>query len=254
MSKSDFSPVKSADRVFDILEELIHHPHGITTHELGKRLGIAASSIHALIQTMVRRKYAKINEERKITLGTKFYEFAARYSNDPLLLHAKPVMKSLARQVNENIHLAVLDGLDIVYIACEQTTHPVRYHFEIGQTQKAYVTGVGKMLLSQYSDKAIRDMFASYHFEKLTEHTIDSVEMLAERLELIRRNGYSLDDSESYVGAKCYAAPIYDANGAMIASISISIPFLRADSAHDDAYVALIKEAGRQISALFGDR
>ena len=175
-AKDGFIPVKSADRVLDIFEELLKQPNGLSTNELGQRLQIAGSSLHALIQTMLHRKYVKINEERKIVLGNKFYEFVGVYANDPLIVQSKPIMKALSKRVNENIHLAILEGTDIVFIACEQTTHPIRYFVEPGQTQKAHLTAVGKMLLSQYSDKRIQEMYANYPFEKITDNTIDSMD------------------------------------------------------------------------------
>lgn len=248
MAPKEFVPVKSADRVFDILEELAKRPEGLSLQEIGQRLGIAGSSIHALVQTMAHRKYVKINEARKITLGNKFYEFIGLFANEPLLAAAKPFMKSIAQQVNENVHLAILDGLDIVFIACEQTTHPIRYHVEVGQTQPAHITGVGKVLLSQFSDKMIKEMYADFPFTKITENTIVSVTKLIDTLKVIRSRGYGLDDNESYMGSKCYAGPLYNANQRMIASLSISIPFVRNEQDRDEEMIGLVRSSCRQIS------
>lgn len=252
-AKDGFIPVKSADRVLDIFEELLKQPNGLSTNELGQRLQIAGSSLHALIQTMLHRKYVKINEERKVVLGNKFYEFVGVYANDPLIVQSKPIMKALSKRVNENIHLAILEGTDIVFIACEQTTHPIRYFVEPGQTQKAHLTAVGKMLLSQYSDKRIQEMYANYPFEKITDNTIDSMDKLLEKLEFSRTRGYSLDDGEAYSGSKCYAGPIYDQSHRMIASLSISIPFLRVENDRDEEMISLVKEACRQLSSRLAD-
>ena len=175
-------------------------------------------------------------------------EFIGLFTNEPLLAAAKPIMRSIAQQVNENVHLAILDGLDIVFIACEQTTHPIRYHVEVGQTQPAHITGVGKVLLSQFSDKTIKEMYADFPFTKLTANTIDSITKLTDTLKTIRSLGYGLDDNESYMGSKCYAGPIYNANQRMIASLSISIPFVRNEQDRDEEMVGLVQLSCRQIT------
>lgn len=253
MSGKSFTPVKSADRVFDIMEEIIKHEEGMHIRELGKKLNIADSSIHALVHTMLHRKYLKMDESRKLFLGPKFYQFCNRMSANPLVIYSKPLMKDLKNRFNENVHLAVLDGLDVVYIAYEQSTHPVRYHVEIGKSQPAHVTGVGKMLLSAYPEHKIRELYREYNFEKFTPATIASADELVAELERVRQRGYSVDDGESYDGTKCFAAPIYDASGKMIASMSISIPFVRFDDDRDQEMIAAIKDTTQKLSRILAE-
>lgn len=246
--KKHFTPVKSADRVFDIFEEIVKHSGGLTIHELGQQLDIASSSIHGLVHTMLNRKYLNMDESRNLSLGIKFFEFANLFSQHPLLTFAKPLMKEIAAKINENVHLAILDGLDVVFIACEETTHPIRYHVQIGQPQKAHITGTGKMLLAKYSNQAIRELYKSYPFVKYTENTICSAEALVEELDEVRSNGYSIDNGEGFEGAKCFAAPIYDKNHQMISSISISIPYARSDSERESELIELIVTSAKRLS------
>lgn len=247
MSAPTAFSVKSADRVFDILELLIQYPDGMTTHEIGKRLGIAGSSIHALIKTMAARRYVRETSSRHIVLGTKFYEFAQSFAREPLLLQCKPAMNRLADMFNENVHVAVLDGKYAVFIAVHETTHPIRYHNKVGSAQHAHATAVGKMLLSRCSDETIRKMYDGFAFVPLTGHTITSVGQLVEQLRCIRERGYSVDNGESYEGSRCYAAPIYSGKE-LAAGISISIPHFRMEVHREQAMIDAVVEAGRQIS------
>ncbi|GMA60728.1 IclR family transcriptional regulator [Alicyclobacillus fastidiosus] len=249
--KKNFMPVKSADRVFDILELLAQQKNGIHIRELGKQLNIADSSIHALVHTMLQRRFLKMDGNRRIWLGSKVYEFSNIVSADPLLKFSKPVMKEIKQRFNQNVHLAVLDGLDVVYIAYEESNQPIRYHMEVGKVQSAHVTGLGKMLLSSFSDDQIKKLYQNYVFEKLTPTTIDSVNKLVKELNQIRQRGYSIDDAESYKGCKCFAAPIYDRYDKMIASVSISIPFFTDEDAQREPELILtVKEAANRISLL----
>ncbi|MBP1153610.1 MULTISPECIES: IclR family transcriptional regulator [unclassified Paenibacillus] len=253
MKNKPFMPVKSADRVFDILEELVKHNDGLHIRELGKKLNIADSSIHALVHTMLQRRYLKMDESRKLFLGSKFYQFSNMMSATPLVPIAKPIMKQIKIKFNENVHLAVLDGLDIVYVAYEESTNPLRYHMEVGRAQSAYVTAVGKMLLSAHSNDQIRMLYAGYTFEKMTPNTITNLDDLIAELERIRERGYSKDDGESYEACICFAAPIYDSTNHMIASMSISIPFVTAQEKREPEMIATIKEATNRVSSLLKD-
>lgn len=250
MTTKKFVPVKSADRVFDILEEIIKNKEGLHIRELGKKLNIADSSIHALVQTMMQRRYLKMDESRKLQLGSKFYEFSEITNSDSLMMFARPFMKTIKNKFDENVHLAVLDGLDAIYIAFEESTHPIRYHMEVGKVQPAHIGGVGKMLLSSYTNEQIEKLYSNYPFEKLTPKTIDNVEDLIAELDRIRSRGYSIDNSESYEGCKCFAAPIYNAENRMIASMSISIPFISPEETREPDIIATIKETTQTITAL----
>jgi IclR family KDG regulon transcriptional repressor len=183
-------------------------------------------------------------------LGTKFYEFASNVSAVPLLACAKPIMKELKNKCNENVHLAVLEGLEVVYIAIEQTSHPIRYHMEVGTTQSAHVTGVGKMLLSSCSNSQIRELYQSFEFKKRTPTTICSTDDLISELEQIRKRGYSIDNGEGYEGSKCFAGPIYGVGGKMVASLSISIPIVRIDVESDLEMIAAVKQLSGKLSQL----
>ncbi len=87
MKNKPFTPVKSADRVFDILEALVKHSDGLHIRELGKKLNIADSSIHALVHTMLQRRYLKMDESRKLFFGLQIlsifqYDVCHSFSSD----------------------------------------------------------------------------------------------------------------------------------------------------------------------------
>lgn len=246
-------PVKSADRVFDILELLMERRDGATLKELADALRLAPSSAHALVQTMLARHYIT-QRERKLFPGTKFYELISRFDGRDLLDRAKPVMQSLAADVNENVHLAVLDGIDVVFISCIETTHPIRYHIEVGYRQRSYATAVGKMLLSQYDDQTIAAMFDRHTFAKLTAGTIDSLDRLLQEMRNVRERGFAVDNGESQEGAKCFAAPVHDASRAIVAGLSISLPNMRRAEGKESVFVDKVTDAARRISLHDGTR
>lgn len=244
----NFTPVKSAARVFDILEEVKQFEDGILIHELGKNLGIAKSSIHNLVHTMLDRGYLFMNSSRKIQIGYKFLEFYHSLPENPLIPISKMVMQSVNKKVNENVHLAILDGTNALFIAYEETTKPIQYRITIGTKEEAHLTGVGKVLLSQYPDAVIKEIYKDYPFSKKTSTSIMSVEELVQSLQTTRTLGYAIDNEESQSMAKCFAAPIVNNQGKMLASVSISIPFFRIEDHDEEKLIELVIQAGKDIS------
>src|SRR5829696_1122016 len=69
-------PVKSADRALDILELLSDSGPGLTLAEIAKALGIARSSAHGLVHTLLARHYIAVDDGRgrRFRLGVRLVQ------------------------------------------------------------------------------------------------------------------------------------------------------------------------------------
>src|SRR5690606_1941209 len=94
----------------------------------------------------------------------------------------------------------------------------------------AYVTGIGKALLSGLPPQVVRDRFAGQELTGYTPHTITSGDRLLEVLDDVRRQGYATDDGEYSNGVYCVAVPIAGRHGQTIAALSFSVPKARMES------------------------
>ncbi len=230
--------VKSALRVLDIFELLAQHPDGLILSEIAAALGIPKSSAHSLIYTLLARQYLREGwHDRKYRLGPRIFEIGSGYAaSTDLLADGQEVVRATARACDETVHLAILDGAEVVYVAKEEGTNTVRMVSAVGRRFPAYGTGVGKMLLS---DLPAVELDALYPPGKpllpITKKTITDAAAFRRELALTHARGYALDCEESTPGLCCIAAPVYGKDGDMVAAISVSVPSVRftPDRRHD---------------------
>jgi DNA-binding IclR family transcriptional regulator len=221
--------VKSADRVLQIIELLAGHPAGITQTEIHQRLGLPKSSTHALLATMVSRGFLEQDPQtRGYRVGIRLWQAGQSYlPATDLEKSALPYMEALRDEVNETVQLAVLDGIENVYIAKVDPDQQLRLASRVGIRLPAHVTGVGKALLSGLTDDEVRHRFRDVEFVRHTAQSLTTLDHLIAELHEIRARGYALDNAEHTPGVYCVAAPIHDARGATQAAISVAVPDVR---------------------------
>lgn len=249
------SGVKSAARVLDIFELLVQHPSGLSLSEICAELGLPKSSGHALLMTLVKRGYLREGRrERSYRLGPALFEIGSAYiSGTDLVADGQVVVSEVARACDETVHLAVLDGADVLYIVKEEGTRTIRMVSAVGKRFPAHGTGVGKILLSSLDDTTLAERFPGARpLAALTPQTITDPEALRAEVARIRSRGYALDHEESTPGLCCVAAPVYGAAGDIIAGMSISVPSVRFSPARRDELLALVRSQAKRLSTILG--
>jgi DNA-binding IclR family transcriptional regulator len=86
---------------------------------------------------------------------------------------------------------------------------------------------VGKVLLAHLSKEELEHLIEEKDLPKRTENTITNPAELKEHLNLVRRQGYAIDDEENEKGIRCVASPIYNEVGKAVAAVSVSGPAFR---------------------------
>jgi IclR family transcriptional regulator, KDG regulon repressor len=149
-------------------------------------------------------------------LGTQVYSPAQDATRDVLL----PFLVDLYEQTKHTVHLAVLQGTDVVYLNKLHGHQAVRSPSRIGGRIPAYCTAVGKVLLAA-DDSALERTLAKPR-RKWSPNTLTDATDLQQELDGIRRNGIAFDHGESLSELSCVALPLIGANGRAVAAISVS--------------------------------
>ena len=128
----------------------------------------------------------------------------------------------------------------------------MRMFTEPGRRVPVHCTGVGKALLSQLPDDAVRELLARTGMPAQTPNTITELDVMLTELARIRRDGYALDEGEQEVGVRCVAVPVEGALGTL--GISVSGPAPRMTPELIERAVPLLRQAGVRLSAEIGER
>ena len=139
----------------------------------------------------------------------------------------RPVLIRLRDELNETVHLGLLQGGDVVYLDKLESTHPITLASTVGGRIPAHCTAVGKALLAWTfpEESQLRAWIAEQGtLVSRTAHSITSADALVRETERIRADGYAKDMEESEVGVRCLAAPIFLGSARPRAAVSVSAP------------------------------
>jgi DNA-binding IclR family transcriptional regulator len=121
----------------------------------------------------------------------------------------------------------------------------------VGSRMSFYATATGKVLISHNLDEEMEKRIRSYNLVKLTENTITDHDKLIKLLKKVKKQGYGEDLEESEEGLTCYAVPIKDISGKVIAGISMSGPTVRMEKNKERLLLSL-KETADEVSSAMG--
>jgi len=247
--------VKSALRVLDIFELLARHPDGLSLSEISAELTIPKSSAHGLLATLSSRGYLRPGRhDRTYRLGARLFELGSSYmAGADLLSEGQEVVRGTARACDETVHLAILDGDEVLYIAKEEGTNTIRMVSAVGKRFPAYGTGVGKMLLSELAPAELDELYPpDKSLAPITPRTITDPIAFRQELAVTRMRGYATDFEESTPGLCCIAAPVFDGDGALVAAISVSVPTVRFTAERQAELRLFVQHGADQLSHILG--
>jgi IclR family KDG regulon transcriptional repressor len=248
--------VKSASRAIELLDLLASRSDGCTLVEVAQALECPKSSAHGLVTTLVRRHVVAAEPSPRGTvykLGHHIFEIGQAYArNVDLIRDGQSIVRRLVDECLETVHLAAIDGGDVVYLAKEEGRQHMRMVSAVGRRLPAYGTGVGQVLLAGMTDDAVAELYSSSEgLLTLTPNTVADVPMLLTRLQATRSRGYASEAEESSLGLGCIAAPIYDST-ALVAAMSVSVPTARFPEQRREELLPRLRAAAREISIRLG--
>lgn len=145
-------------------------------------------------------------------------------------------MRSLNARFDEEVNLAILDGVHTLYLDTTPSTRRLGVNTIVGARAPAHCTAVGKSLLAQLDDRVVRDRLGPGPYEQRTEKTILRWPQLREELARIRSTGLSRSIEEFEPGLAGFAVPLgrQAAEGVQLA-LSIAVPTARLQPERIDA-------------------
>lgn len=249
--------VPAVVRALDILE-LFLDGETLTAPEITHRLGLPRTTVHELVHTLADRHYLSTAPERPgyYRLGMRVFQLGGVFAGQlDLAREGQAVAGDVAAQCDETVHVAVLEGTEVVYVAKVDSTQPVRMVSAVGRRLPAHCTAVGKMLLAMLPADALAARYPGRTpLPAMTPNSITSVAALKRHLATVRAESIAYERCESNDAVACVAAPVRDHEGEVVAAMSISAPVLRWDDASAAKLTAVVRDGAASLSARLGHR
>jgi DNA-binding IclR family transcriptional regulator len=181
-----------------------------------------------MLERLVQLRWLR-RHGRDYELGMRLVELGSlAVHQDRLHRAAQPFLHELHRATGLVVHLAVLDGPDVVYLEKISGGFGAAIPTRVGGRQPAHCTAVGKALLA-FMDPHRLDDFVIDLLTRKTRYSISTRRQLTEELTAIRTRGVAYERAESVAGFGCVAVPIGDVGnaGEPIAAVSVCGPLDR---------------------------
>lgn len=242
---------QTLERGLDILETVMASP-GCSLSDVASERGLSYSTVHRIAAVLAARGYLHMASGNRLTLGARLMEagFIAYRSLDIVRL-ARPWLERLAASSGETVHLARLEGGNVVYLDKIASTRPMEIRTSIGSVRPAVATGVGKALLLDWPEDRLRALFEAERDKVI--RNIDTDGWLAEMRDFAAA-GHAFDLGDAEPEIRCVSAPIRDAGGMIVAALSLSTAQAYLPPERMQALVPAVTEAARGISGALGYR
>lgn len=241
--------VQSVDRAVTALEILARRGHA-GVGEIADELGVHTSTASRLLAALQDHELVGQCDDRgHYELGFGVLRLANSIPGRlDLLRHARPVMDTLAEELQETITIAVLQQGFVVNVGQSVGRSAITARDWIGELAPPHATSGGKVLLAALPPGERRTM--TQQLDRFTDQTITTRKALTAELRAVTHHGYSTAFDEFEVGLRAVAAPIHDRCGATVAALSASGPSYRFGHERTPTVVTALQRATHEINTL----
>jgi len=243
--------VQSVDRALSILEVLARTGEAGVT-EIASQLSVHKSTAFRLMATLESHRLVEQTGDRgRYRLGVGILRLAgATTARLDLVQEARPICRQLAADTGETVNVAVLADGSALYLDQVAGTSALQPHNWVGQHIPLHATSNGKVLLSGLDEAELEQALGA--LTTYTAQTITGLPQLRDELARVRDQGYAVAIDELEVGLTAVAAPVRNAHGDVVASMSVSGPSFRLGPDRIDEVIALLEEAAGEVSHRLG--
>ncbi|QDL38459.1 IclR family transcriptional regulator [Rhodoferax sediminis] len=239
-----------------VIEWLARQQRDCRVTDVAQAFGLARSNAHRTLQTLVECGWAvQDGTTSAYRASLRLFELGTLISDAAdIKTLVRPHLAALARATGETIHLATLEGAEIVYLDKFDSPLPVAAYSRIGGRAPAYCAASGKALLAaaQLDVPALQQLLGA-----LVAHTPNSltdIDALHADLQRTRTRGYAENREEWRRGVCGLGVPIFDARDQAVVAVGMSVPSIRFAHTQARAFAEQLMACARDASTTLGYR
>jgi IclR family acetate operon transcriptional repressor len=246
--------VQSVDRALLIIETLAEDDEGYRLTDLAVRTGLSPSTVHRLLTTLEKRRFVQFDRDESMWhIGAQSFAVGSTFvRRRNFVTQALPYLRKLRDQTRETANLAAVDDGTMVVLTRVESREIMRSVTKVGGRVPMVASGLGKALLSTYSEQDVFAIIQREGMPRLTSKSIVRAGELCKSLHDIRQQGYSVDDEEALIGLRCVSAVVYDDCSEPLAAISVSGKASRVPNDRLPVLGKLVQEVAAELTKALG--
>lgn len=206
----------------------------ITAPEISRELDLPRTTVFRILHTLQAMGFVcREDDERHFRPGPGLlgagFSFIASLDYVEV---AQPILQRLRDATNWSAHMAIRDGIDIVYVARCAAQSTVRSSVSIGSRLPLHATVMGRALSWEMSETELETMYQGKTLQRFSEQTPVTTSDFAKLVAADRARGYAYSQSFFERGVSSVATPVRDSAGQIIASINLTSVDAHVDPDH----------------------
>ena len=197
--------------------------------ELGRDIGLSRSTTHRYVATLAALGYLQQDPAtKKYRLGPRVLDLGFSAINSMELREvAAPHLRELSDATGYTVNMAILDGLDIVYVERSRSARAgqreIDLNLHVGSRLPAYCTSLGKVMLAFLDENDQKAALAGIDFTRRGPNTVTSRAAFLLELKRVREDGFAINNEELAYGLRSIAAPILSRDAVAVAAINLAV-------------------------------
>jgi IclR family transcriptional regulator, pca regulon regulatory protein len=252
---------QSLERGLAILSAFGRGGSSLGIAQLGRELDLSRSTTHRYVATLAMLGYLEQDAAtKKYRLGPRVIDLGLAAINSMEVREVSaPHLQQLSDETGHTVNMAVLDGLDIVYVdRCRNSRagqREIDLNLHVGSRLPAYCTSMGKVLLAYLPREECDELLERLELTRRGPNTIVAKAELVAELGRIRHAGMAVNKEELAYGLRSIAAPIFAQDGRPTAALNLAVHSSMVSM--EDLLARLsqpLRETAHAISARLGYR
>ncbi|HEY3005174.1 MAG TPA: IclR family transcriptional regulator [Kribbellaceae bacterium] len=203
----------------------------LSLSEIARRARLPLATTHRLVAELTAWRGLERDADGLYHVGLRLWEVGLLGPVHTRLREgALPFLQTLSESTRENVHLAVRDGFDALYVEKLSGHRSVPITARVGGRLPLHATGVGKALLA-WADPAFVQAYVTRPLARATQYTITEPGRLWRELTETRKRGYAVTREEMTLGSCSVAVPVLDRDGTAIAAVGVAVHTVRVEPA-----------------------
>jgi IclR family KDG regulon transcriptional repressor len=238
--------IRSIDRAIDILQAFSIEKPALTIEEISKITKIPNSTVYRILCTLEKRNLVQFDEKSlHYKPGIGLFQFSSLITSIlDAREEAEEFLDELHARTGQTVLMAVRDEEQIIYIYKKERHEGLKFSSFVGQ-RRPFIYGVlGPVLLSSLPDKQIERML-SLPIEKHTPFTVTDKKIILDRIRKIKEDKIYCESNETHLGVTGIGAPVFGANGEIIAAIGVVGPSVQMDDELETVKPLLMETSGK---------
>jgi IclR family pca regulon transcriptional regulator len=190
--------------------------------EVARAVGLAPATARRLLHTLQSLDYVGTDGQtwwlrpRLLELGQAYLATTSVWDV------VRERLARLSEEIHETASAGVLDGDDVIYVVRVPYRRIMAMNVEVGTRIPAFASSMGRVMLAALDADPLGSLLGRVDLRPITARTVASVDALRDVVATVRKQGWCYMEEELEAGIQCVAAPLHDATGRVIASVTVS--------------------------------